>query len=160
MENSYILNGKATACADKRMHNDTVKNLWRSFCLGDGELTLTDGPDCTFRLGTTALPELPEGKEYALRVDENGAAVVGRDYGGLMRGFMVLLMKIDYPETGLSMACTQETSAYRIQNRMIHICVFPDNSRYFIEKLVRLCGLCQYTHIVVEFWGMLQYDCL
>jgi hypothetical protein len=43
---------------------------------------------------------------------------------------------------------------------MIHICVFPENDLYFIKKLIRLSALCQYTHIVIEFWGMLQYDCL
>lgn len=41
---------------------------------------------------------------------------------------------------------------------MIHICVFPENDLYFIKKLIRLAVLCQYTHIVIEFWGMLRYD--
>ena len=160
MEKYFTLSGKMTAVADMRMDNDTVKNMWRSFCLGDGALTLTAGEECTFQLGSTPLPALPEGKEYALVVDENGAAIRGKDYGGLMRGFLVLLMKVDYTREDLRIACTYEESAYRIQNRMIHICIFPDNSRYYIDKLVRLCGLCQYTHIVVEFWGMFQYDCL
>lgn len=160
MTGYYILNPKATAVADKRFENATVHSLWKSFCLGDGQLNLTQGADCTFRLGTTPLPTLEPGKEYALRVDAEGAAVVGRDFGGLMRGFMVLLMKIEYTDDDLRIAYTQEQSAYRIENRMIHICVFPDNDRYFIKKLVRLCGLCQYTHIVIEFWGMLKYDCM
>lgn len=160
MDRFFVVCGETAAFADKRMHNSTVKNLWKSFCLGDGELTLTEGADNTFRLGTTALPLLTPGKEYALRVDENGAAITGKDIGGLMRGFMVLLMKIEYTEGIMRIAFTQEESAYRIENRMIHICVFPDNDRYFIKKLVRLCGLCQYTHIVIEFWGMLKYDCM
>lgn len=160
MTGYYILNPKATAVADKRFENATVQSLWKSFCLGDGQLNLTQGADCAFRLGTTPLPTLEPGKEYALRVDAEGAAVVGRDFGGLMRGFMVLLMKIEYTDDDLRIAYTQEQSAYRIENRMIHICVFPDNDRYFIKKLVRLCGLCQYTHIVIEFWGMLKYDCM
>ena len=96
MENYLTLSGEMTAAADLRMDNETVKKMWRSFCLDDGRLTLTEGPECTFRLGTTSLPELPEGKEYALVVDENGAAIRGKDYGGLMRGFFVLLMKLDY----------------------------------------------------------------
>ena len=160
MDNCFILSGKATACADEKMHNSTVNNLWNSFCLGDGELTLTKGPENTFRLGDTPLPTLREGKEYALRVDEKGAAVVGRDFGGLMRGFMVLLMKIEYDQEDLRIAYTCEESAYRLENRMIHICIFPDNTRYSIKKLIRLCGLCQYTHMVIEFWGSLDFDCM
>lgn len=160
MQNCFVLSGKVVACADKKMQNDTVKNLWKSFCLGDGQLTLQEGPDNTFRLGSTPLPALAPGKEYALTVDENGIAIVGKDYGGLMRGFLVALMQICHTETGMHIPHTRLESNYRIANRMIHICIFPDNDRYFIKKLVRLCGLCQYTHIVIEFWGMLQFDCM
>ena len=150
----------ATVVADPRMCNPSVKNLWRSFFLGQGNLSPEPGDENTFRLGTTALPVLPEGKEFALAVDENGAAIVGRDYGGLMRGFMSLLMKIEYGKNTFTIQPVKEQSDYRIRNRFIHICVFPENDLYFIKKLVRLAALCQYTHIVIEFWGMLQYDCL
>lgn len=43
---------------------------------------------------------------------------------------------------------------------MIHICVFPEDDLLFIKKLIRVAALCQYTHVVIEFWGMLRYDCL
>ncbi len=95
-----------------------------------------------------------------LKVDENGAAIVGKDYGGLLRGFMSLLMKIEQDETAFKIKAVLEESEYKIHNRMIHICVFPENDLYYIKKLIRLSAVCQYTHIVIEFWGMLQYDCL
>ena len=160
MDNYFVLSAKATAYADKKLNNDTAKKLWKSFTRGDGELTLTEGAENTFRLGETELPVLKEGKEWAIRVDEKGAAVVGRDYGGLMRGYMVLLMKIEYTDDAMQIAFTEDESAYRFENRTIHICIFPDSGDYFIKKLIRLCGLCQYSHIVIEFWGMLKYDCL
>ena len=160
MEPVFNLNGIATAAADPRMANDSVRKLWRSFLLNAGCLTVEPGPENTFRLGTTPLPTLPEGKEYALAVDEQGAAIVGKDYGGLLRGFMSLLMKIEYGRNTCSIRAVTEESNYRMANRFIHICVFPENDLYFIKKLIRLAALCQYTHIVIEFWGMLQYDCL
>ena len=160
MENMLALTPKITVIADPKMCNESVKNLWRSFLLGKGELTLAPGIENTFRLGRTPLPVLADGKEYALAVDENGAAIVGRDYGGLMRGFMALLMRIEYEEPGFRIEKTQFASEYRINQRMLHICVFPDNDLYSIKKIVRLAGLCQYTHIVIEFWGMLKYDCM
>ena len=150
----------AAVAADPRMCNPSVKKLWRSFFLGKGDLTLEPGVENTFRLGDTPLPNLPEGKEYALTVDEQGAAITGRDYGGLMRGFMSLLMKLEYGKNTYTVQPVREVSEYRIQNRFIHICVFPENDLYFIKKLVRLSALCQYTHIVIEFWGMLQFACL
>ena len=149
-----------TVIADERMNNETVKKLWNSFCLGDGKINFKKGQSLTFRLGSTPLPTLEEEKEYALCVDENGAAIAGKDYGGLMRGFFALLMKIEYLGDVPGIKYTYEQSRYVMKNRMIHICVFPENDLYFIKKLIRFCALCQYTHIVIEFWGMLRCDCL
>ncbi len=156
----YTLHPRGTALAHTRMHNDTVRRLWHSFCLTQGDLTLTPCDEFVFRIGDTALPPLEAGCEYALAVDADGVAVVGKDYGGLMRGVCSLMMKIELQGDTLVIAHTQEQSRYRLSNRMIHICVFPENDLYFIKKLARLSALCQYTHIVIEFWGMLQYDCL
>ena len=160
MDKKITLNAVTTIVADPRMCNESAKKLWRGFFLNAGSLTVQPGDANTFRLGSTPLPCLPEGKEYALTVDENGAAIVGKDYGGLMRGFMSFLMKIEYGKNTYSIRAVTEESNYRIANRFLHICVFPENDLYFIKKLVRLAALCQYTHIVIEFWGMLQYDCL
>lgn len=159
--NEYLfLDNKTTVIADARMNNETVKKLWHSFTLTAGEICFEKGEDFTFCLGDTQLPIRPEGKEYVLKVDENGVAIVGKDYGGLMRGFMSLLMKIEQDKTTFKIKTVWEESNYKIVNRMIHICVFPENDLYFIKKLIRLSALCQYTHIVIEFWGMFQYDCL
>lgn len=160
MQEYFMLSTTTVATADQRMANDTVKRLWHRFCLTDGTLDIKAGDACTFRIGDTALPILADGKEYALRVDKHGVAVVGSDYGGLMRGFFSLLMKMAYVDGGMKINAVEEESGYTVRNRMIHICVFPENDLYFIQKLIRLSALCQYTHIVIEFWGMLQYDCL
>ncbi|MBE6952687.1 MAG: hypothetical protein E7452_03930 [Ruminococcaceae bacterium] len=160
MNNYLFLNNKTVAVADERMQNETVRKLWNSFTLTAGEIEFEPGEDATFRVGSTQLPALPDGKEYALTVDECGIAIVGKDYRGLMHGFLSLLMKIEPDETALKIRYVTEESNYRLANRMIHICIFPENDLYYIKKLTRLAALCQYTHIVFEFWGMLQYDCL
>lgn len=157
----YLLNNpNVLVVADKKMNNETVKKLWNSFTFTMGEIEFEQGADFTFRLGDIPLPTLEEGKEYALCVDSCGAAIVGKDYGSLMRGFMSLIMKIEMDDDILKIKAVTKQSDYKINNRMIHICVFPENDLYYIKKLVRLCALCQYTHIVIEFWGMLRYDCL
>ncbi len=160
MSEYLVLDSKSIAVADERMNNETVKKLWNSFTLTTGEIDLNKGENFTFCLGDTQLPTLSPDKEYALRVDENGVAIVGKDYGGLMRGFASLLMKIEYDNEVSKIKTTAEESDYKIKNRMIHVCVFPENDLYFIKKLIRLAAVCQYTHLVIEFWGMLQYDCL
>ena len=77
-----------------------------------------------------------------------------------MRGFMSLLMKIVHEGDLFKVEVVDEMSNYKLKNRMIHICVFPDDDIFFIKKLVRLASLCQYTHRVIEFWGMLKFDCM
>lgn len=160
MNTYFFLKNNLKVTAHKQMNNKTVEKLWDSFCLGEGKLIFGLTEDCIFCTENAELPVLPPDKEYILKVDETGIAIVGKDYGGLMRGFASLLMKIEYDNDTLKIQTVTEESGYRLQNRMIHICVFPENDLYFIKKLIRLAGLCQYTHIVIEFWGMLRYDCL
>lgn len=160
MENYLIIDKNLTAVANAQMNNDTVKKLWNSFCLTLSKINFKTSEKFTFRLGTATTPILKSEKDYALTVDKNGVAIIGKDYPGLMRGFMSLLMKIEYDGTLLKIKYVTEESNYKFANRMIHICVFPENDLYYIKKLVRLAALCQYTHIVIEFWGMLKYDCL
>ena len=108
MSKYLVLDSKSKVVADERMSNETVKKLWNSFTLTTGEILLEKGKDFTFRLGDTQLPTLSKGKEYALKIDENGAAIVGRNYGGLMRGFISLILKIEYENEVLKIKATTE----------------------------------------------------
>ena len=85
MSNAYLILPHTVAVADPKMNNETVKKLWQGFCLTLGALTLQEGEPFTFSMGNAPLPTLPEGKEYALTVTPTGAALRGKDYGGLMR---------------------------------------------------------------------------
>ena len=160
MSTCYLLPAAVTAVCSGKMMNDAVRRLWQRFTLDTAQLTMQACDAAVFRIGETALPELAAGDEYAIRIDTQGAAVVGRDHGGLMRGFAVLLMQLEFDGLQPLLKPAELHGVYRIARRMIHICVFPENDLYFIKKLVRLAAVCQYTHIVIEFWGMFRYDCL
>jgi len=160
MKDSFTVTGKVLARADSRMINETVKKLWKGFSLTAGELDLLPGESLTFALGEERAPVLPCGKEYAFSISEKGASVIGKDFGGLMRGYLSLLMKMEYDGKDFFLPFGAEESQYTVKNRMLHLCIFPDDDRYFIKKMVRLAGVCQYTHVVLEFWGTLQYDCM
>lgn len=165
MTDFFTFGSKVIAIADAKLNNETVKKLWNSFSYSCSEIEFTEGVENSFVIGKIKLPFLSDGKEYAISVTEKGVAVVGANYGGLVRGFIALIMQIQYNslEEGkeeLKIAVFNTESRYRLKNRMIHICVFPEDSFYSIKKLIRFAGICQYTHIVIEFWGMLKYDCL
>lgn len=44
--------------------------------------------------------------------------------------------------------------------RSVHLCVFPETKLDFLRKCIRTCGEMKYSHIVLEFWGTLKFDCL
>ena len=160
LQQFYQLTNSIKAVSHPWMHTQTVRNLWDRFTLGGTVLEFHPCEEFLFKIGEPRMPVLEEGREYAICADKDGCAVVGKNFGGLMRGFFVLLMKLQPYNGGYAIRCTCEQSKYVLENRMIHICVFPENDLYFIKKLIRLAALCQYTHIVIEFWGMLRYDCL
>lgn len=160
MNNLFLFHGDITARAYHKADNRSVKLMWHSFCSNSGELNISPINEYCFIIGEPNIPTLPYGKEFIIHIDENGAVVIGRDYNCLIRGYLCLLMKIDSIGNMLSLPLLTQVSDYRIVNRMIHICVFPENDLLFIKKLIRLSALCQYTHIVIEFWGMLRFNCL
>lgn len=164
-KNYFCFDSCLTAIADSRLNNATICDLWHGFCHHGGKLVLEAGMENTFLTAGMEVPHLPEDREYVIEVTTQGLAVAGRDYGCLARGLMVLMMRIE--ATSLTEgsehyrieACHLE-SEYTIANRMIHFCVFPETSPLYLKKILRLAGVMQYTHVVLEFWGMLKYDCL
>ena len=67
MKNRYQIDIHATAFADPKMHNETVKNLWRGFTLTCSTLTLNQGAENTFVLGSCEIPVLPDAGLARLR---------------------------------------------------------------------------------------------
>ena len=161
----YVFPRELRACADRRLDNPTMHQLWQGFCCQTGQVVIEEADGVFFRAGTVPVPEVPEGAEFAIRVTEQGMAVAAREYSGLARGVLVLMMRIEPValEEGREQfrvaACSLE-GRYGIHNRMIHFCVFPETTPTFLQKCIRLAGVMQYTHVVLEFWGMLRYDCL
>lgn len=156
----FPLGASVTALCDGGMDFETVARLFGGFTFGRSALALRAGEDRSFVIGTVDLPEIPAGKEYAIRVTEAGVAVAGRDGPSLMRGYCALLQQIEYGADGaLYVAVGEQYSAFTLARRMVHFCVFPETTMLDLKKFVRLAGILQYTHVVIEFWGTLRYDC-
>ncbi len=138
----------------------TVRLLFETFTAKAVVLTCRETVGTVFEIGVAPTVSCPAGKEYAVRVTSQGASVRGADEKGLFRGIVSLLMKIDLSAETLRIPCGEWESGYGLNTRMIHFCVFPETDKEFLKKMIRLAGLCQYTHVVLEFWGSLRYDCL
>ena len=161
MSLTFMIPQKTVAVADRRMQNQTVKNLWRGFTFDTSELEMTAGEDFRFTVGAPIVPSLPDGAEYIISADQNGLAVVARDYPSLMRGYATLLRRIDYadPSGTLGVAPVTEQSTFNLKNRMVHFCIFPETDLWQLRRNLRLCAVLGYTHAVLEFWGTLQLNC-
>ena len=98
----------------------------------------------------------------ALEVNERGVRILGKDRAALVRGWITLLERITYDRAtdSFRIPCGRVEESPRMAFRAVHLCLFPETSLRFIQKCIRACGVAKYSHIVLEFWGMLKLDCM
>ena len=140
-----------------------IKEFWHNFTFQSSELCISPCEEYIFALGNVEKIAL-EGEEYSINVTHEGVCVCGKDEKSLLCGFMTLLDRfkaIDIDdEVAAEIECCQIKESALVSNRMVHFCIFPETELWEIKRFVRLCGALKYTHIILEFWGMLQYDCM
>ncbi len=160
--NYYILKEKTIAVSHRVINKSALKEFWNGFCFGCSDLEITETDTLTFTIGNAKTPTLDG--NFTISVTNDGACIVAKNKKELIRGFLTLIDKIklvyrDEKET-ICIPFFEYTEKPTLKNRMIHYCVFPDTKLYEIQKFIRLCAALKYTHIVIEFWGMLKFDCL
>ena len=162
----YFVFGERTVarvcpCLDREL----LARLWKGFCFTLGELELDpSGEKKKIVIGKETELALGDGEEYAVSVTEEGITVLGRDKRTLMRGFMALIARIEAEDLTkkreFRIGCCEIRGEFSINVRMAHLCVFPETELSELQKRIRLFGALQYTHIIIEFWGMIKLDCL
>ena len=160
----FVFGNQVNAAAASCLNKDIMKEIWNGFCYLSSEIEITTIQDNVLVIGDAQLPAL-EGYAYAINITQSGVALVARDEQSLIHGYFTLLEHIEAvnPESGSStfrIACASIKDKPAIGNRMIHFCVFPETTAEFIEKFIKICGSMKYNYFIIEFWGMLQFDCL
>ena len=159
----WMIEENAVAVCSSELCSDLLRELWRGFTFGKSEITLLPTNETVFLMGEAEPAPIPQGKEYSVSVGDEGVAVAGRSDAALMRGIFAFLrgLACDSPEEdGVYHVHGLWTDAFDVGVRMAHLCVFPETELDYIKKLVRFCGALQYTHIILEFWGMFRFDCM
>ena len=151
---------------------DTLKDTWRRFTFGAVELNVSR--DAALSAGQFALSSgdrrpvvaKPQaGATYALIVDASGAAASATGPAAVRHAWFTLLQLLhanDASDGGLAFAAPQ----VEIQDwpalgfRGLHLCIFKETPPLMIEKAIRLAAFFKFTHVVLEFWGMLKLDAL
>ena len=154
---------KVCAVAHPCLQRPVLRELWEGFTLGTSVLTAVECDAYLFSVGGVK-PLPPDGEEYSIRIEPHGVSVYAETEKNLIRGFMTLLDRLTAAEQGgktvMEAECCEILDSASIGCRMVHFCVFPETATLELRRLVRLAAALRYTHIILEFWGTLRYDCL
>ena len=164
------LNGKytfgfQTSCLiNKQLNQPIFGQLWHGFCCHSGEITFSGAEELIIKIGEAKEIEQPE-SGYVLEVTENGICAAASDVKNLTYAFFALLERIvpvctRKGEERFSVGGCRIVDDAAVKTRMVHLCIFPETELSFVRKFIRLAAFVRYTHLVVEFWGTLRYDCL
>ena len=126
---------------------------------------LSENSFCLEVNGTPCQPELANKSTYALTVDAKGVAAVAVDAVALKQAWFSMLQMLE-PQTG-----TRQIEGFQLRHvaiqdypllkfRSAHLCVFPETTLSFLEKSINLLAMHKFTHVVIEFWGMLKFEAL
>ena len=143
-------------------------SLWNRFSLTGSTLEIAENsllPAFCARIGQAELPALEAADEYAAVVTPAGIGLAAKDETGLLHAFYSLIQAIDpisldYGSEALEIPCLTIHDHPSMDMRSIHVCVFPETTLTLLEKCFTMAGLLKCSHIVLEFWGTIQYDAL
>lgn len=162
-EGSFTVESNVKSVAAPCLAKSAITDLWRGFTyqLSTLEIERTSAP--VFYVGS-AKPLPLDGQSYAINVEESGVYITAENEKALLTGFMTLIDRIycadEDEKTVLKIDCCEIRETPLIKNRMVHFCVFPETELWELERFVKLCATLRYTHLIIEFWGMLKYDCM
>ena len=161
LRNMFIIGKNTDIYAGDGVLSDILAELWSGFCAGLGKINPISASEDCISIGKASFIALDPGDEYTVCIRKDGVGIRGCSRSGLIRGFIMLMMCIEHiTRDELGVECRDIHGNFSVANRMVHLCAFPETTFETLQRQVRLCGILQYTHIIIEFWGMLRYDCL
>ncbi len=163
-EGQFIFSSEVTATAPECLNKKVLKDLWHGSTYRTSHLTIESTEKLIFTIGTAEAIE-PKNEMYTINVTETGICIAAGTEKGLIKGYITLLDQIkaidlEEGQTILAIDCCEIKDSPQIVNQMAHFCIFPDTELWELHKFLRLCGMLKYSHVVLEFWGMIQYDVL
>ena len=162
-EGSFVFSGNVQATANACLNKSIFCDFWKNFSFQVSTLAISESDEYIFSVGNAKKLSL-DGHEYSINIEPCGICVYAETEKDLINGFMTLLDRFKAVDVGndtaVALECCEIRDSAEIKNRMIHYCIFAETELWEIQRFVRLCGALKYTHIVMEFWGMLKFDCL
>ena len=162
-EGSFVFSGNVTAIAHPCLNKPVFCELWKNFTFQASTLTISESDEYIFSVGNVEKLAL-DGNEYSIHIQPSGVCVYAADEKNLIRGFMTLLDRLQAidQDGGIAIAtdCCEIRDRAEVAFRAVHFCIFPETELWELHRFIRFCAALKYTHIVLEFWGMLKYNCM
>ncbi len=163
IDGAFRFSGNIKAVAHPCLAKPIFAELFRGYAFRHAEISFEETDALTLSVGGVS-PLSLDGKNYAISITKDGFSLSGKSEQDLIHAFFTLADRI-YAEDGesgvaLCLDCGELRESAKIPVRMVHFCVFPETELWELARFVRLAAALKYTHLVIEFWGMLQYDCL
>ena len=159
-EGTFVIPSHIDARVGAALCDPIFPELWQGFAHHMSTLSVCPTDGNVFFIGD-AEPLPTEGASYAIHVTQKGIAISAEDRIGLIHGFLALLDRIrmtDGEEGGTQIDAFVLRETPKIKNRMVHFCIFPETELWELERFIRFAGALRFSHVVLEFWGMLRYD--
>ena len=159
----FVFGKELNATAHTSLCKEIFSELWRGFSHHLSSLHISPEKELILRIGNaTPLPRASHA--YSVSVKSEGICISAASEKDLILGFMTLIDRIytidEGEDTLCAIDCCEILESPIFEDRMIHYCIFPGIELWEIERFVRLCGALRFSHIVLEFWGTLRYDCM
>ena len=158
---SYTFNTLPTITMPEKANNPVIYELLSNYTYGAKWNVVFDSNNNCITMGNYTKTEYKD-CEYVLNITDEGVYIEGSSYPALMHGFISFLEHIKYSDADDSFyienCCIAENPL--ISFRCVHLCIFPETDLDFFKKYVRSCAIAKFSHIIFEFWGMLNFDCL
>ncbi|MBR3894555.1 MAG: family 20 glycosylhydrolase [Clostridia bacterium] len=162
-EGSYLLPKTVDATAHSSLCKAIFSELWHNFAYQSSTLTLREADGFCFAIGN-AKKLTTDGFSYAINIEREGICISADSRQSLIHGMMTLLDRIHPTEIDGALRASVECAVIReravIPVRMAHYCIFAKTPLWELRRFLRACAALKYTHVILEFWGSLHYDCM
>ena len=162
-EGSFTFSGNINAVAHSSLNKSIIKEFWHNFTFKSSTLNISESDELVFSVGNVKAVSL-DGCDYSINIEKDGFCVYAENEQNLIHGFMTLLdrfVAVDREDLlAIEIDCCEIKDKPIIENRMVHFCIFPETGLWEVQRFVRFCAALKYTHVVLEFWGMLKLDCM
>ncbi len=141
-----------------------MKEMWPRFALDGVGLDIVRDPTLganAMVLGESRPPALAAGDAYALAADASGVGVAASGAPALRHAWYTLLQLVQPADDGsAAIPFVEIRDAPAVAFRGLHLCIFRESTPAMIERAIRLAAFLKFTHVVLEFWGMLRLESL